>query len=149
MDSCDSTKTCAFIFDGFDGANSLKVPGHMLEHLVHLFGLVKLARKSNESEVDFEPTAVPKFTLSQVEPGQWRAEFPRGALVAIGTKPLKRKKHPITGRWGVTALALHFRNAAKTRTMLVTNIRLKKVAVMSFLISPIEDERRFKQRETP
>ena len=76
---------------------------------MHMFGLVKLARRVDESEadyhdrldetlspfatfssseVDFEPTAVPKFTLSQVKPGLWRAEFPRVALVAIGTKPL-------------------------------------------------------------
>lgn len=96
----------AFIFEG---SNPLIVRGQLLEHLMHMFGLVKLARRVDESEadyhdrldetlspfatfssseVDFEPTAVPKFTLSQVKPGLWRAEFPRVALVAIGTKPL-------------------------------------------------------------
>lgn len=96
----------AFIFDG---ADPLMVRGQLLEHLVQMFGLVKLARNANENDgeyhdrldatlspfatfsagdINFEPTAVPKFTLSQVKPGLWRAEFPRVALVAIGTKPL-------------------------------------------------------------
>ena len=85
-------------------------PGMVVE-AAFLGGLIKLGRGANESErdyhdrldatlspfatfsaseVDFDPTAVPKFTLNQIKPGLWQAEFPRVALVAIGTKPLIR-----------------------------------------------------------
>lgn len=92
----------------FEGEDPLPLRGRLLEHLVSMFGMVKLARTADESaaayhdrldailspyakftsrDVSFYPDAVPCFTLSQVKPGKWRAEYPRVAIVALGTKP--------------------------------------------------------------
>lgn len=92
----------------FEGADPLVLRGQLLEHLVNMFGMVKLHRKNGESvldyhdrldavlapyarftasEVNFHEEAVRCFSLCQVRPGLWRAVYPRVAIVAIGTKP--------------------------------------------------------------
>lgn len=79
----------------------------LLEHLVTMFGMVRLNQEVNESEADFwdridatlapystfsssdiafDPEAVRRFSVFQESPGIWRAEFPRVALCASGVK---------------------------------------------------------------
>jgi ubiquinone/menaquinone biosynthesis C-methylase UbiE len=79
----------------------------LLEHLVGMFGMVKLQREPSETEcaywaridrtiapwctfaageVAFDPEALPRLSVFQEEDGQWRAEFPRVALCAVGVK---------------------------------------------------------------
>jgi hypothetical protein len=79
----------------------------LLEHLVGMFGMVKLRPESGEtesnywaridrtvapwctfaaSEVAFDPEALPRLSVFQEDDQRWRAEFPRVALCAIGIK---------------------------------------------------------------
>jgi hypothetical protein len=91
----------------FEGPDPMYLRGQLLEHLVSMFGMVKLQRSETESnadyhdrldavlspyarfsatEVNFYDDAVRCFSLCQVRHGLWRAEYPRVAIVAIGTK---------------------------------------------------------------
>lgn len=79
----------------------------LLEHLVGMFGMVKLQRESGETERDywgridriftpwctfaadevaFDPEALRRLSVFQEADQRWRAEFPRVALCAIGIK---------------------------------------------------------------
>lgn len=79
----------------------------LLEHLVGMFGMVKLRREPGETEGDywarvdrtiapwctftagevaFDPEALPRLSVFQEADQRWRAEFPRVALCAIGIK---------------------------------------------------------------
>jgi SAM-dependent methyltransferase len=79
----------------------------LLEHVVGMFGMVKLRRGTDETERDywaridrtvapwctftagetaFDAEALPRLSVFQEPDGRWRAEFPRIALCAIGTK---------------------------------------------------------------
>jgi ubiquinone/menaquinone biosynthesis C-methylase UbiE len=79
----------------------------LLEHLLGMFGMVKLRRESGEaesdywarvdrtvspwctfaaSEVAFDREALPRLSVFQEADQRWRAEFPRVALCAIGIK---------------------------------------------------------------
>jgi hypothetical protein len=79
----------------------------LLEHIIGMFGMVKLQREGGEtereywaridrtvapwctftaSEVAFDPEALPRLSVFQETDGQWRAEFPRVALCAAGIK---------------------------------------------------------------
>lgn len=97
------------IYDPFrfwsDSAESAR--NNLLEHLVTMFGMVKLQRAAAELEGDywtriarivapwgtfsseeiaFDPEALPRLSVFQEGDGRWRAEFPRVALCAIGVK---------------------------------------------------------------
>lgn len=79
----------------------------LLEHLVGMFGMVKLRQASGETERDywgrvnrtiapwctftagevaFDAEALPRLSVFQEDDQRWRAEFPRVALCAIGIK---------------------------------------------------------------
>jgi hypothetical protein len=79
----------------------------LLEHIVGMFGMVKLQREGGETEreywarvdrtiapwctfaareVAFDPEALPRLSVFQEADGRWRAEFPRVALCAAGFK---------------------------------------------------------------
>jgi ubiquinone/menaquinone biosynthesis C-methylase UbiE len=79
----------------------------LLEHLVGMFGMVRLRQEPGETECDFwaridrtiapwctfaasevafDPEALPRLSVFQETDQRWRAEFPRVALCAVGTK---------------------------------------------------------------
>jgi len=91
----------------FIGDNAEAVRFELLNHLVEMFGMVKLARSPEESrlqfsdrieatlspfatfdagDVAFAPAAFRRFVIFQEKPGLWRAEFPRIALMATAHK---------------------------------------------------------------
>jgi SAM-dependent methyltransferase len=93
----------------FNGESAEAARFELLDHLVEMFGMVKLARHPGESvtafsdrvestlspfatfdaaAVAFDPAAVSRFVTFQQEPGLWRAEFPRIALMASARKAI-------------------------------------------------------------
>jgi hypothetical protein len=79
----------------------------LLDHVVGMFGMVKLQREPDETErgywarinqtvapwctfsageTAFDAEALPRLSVFQEPDGQWRAEFPRIALCATGIK---------------------------------------------------------------
>lgn len=93
-----------FIFDSHSAMEARRV---LLSHLVSMFGMVRLSKRDNESDSDyidrldatltpyatfssvdvaFEPEAMSKFSVRQISPGIFRAEFPRVCLVATAIK---------------------------------------------------------------
>jgi ubiquinone/menaquinone biosynthesis C-methylase UbiE len=79
----------------------------LLEHVVEMFGMVKLRRRANETgseaysriehaltpfctftadEIAFDAEALRTLSVFQEPDGRWRAEFPRVALCAVGVK---------------------------------------------------------------
>jgi SAM-dependent methyltransferase len=91
----------------FTGPSADEVRFSILNHLVEMFGMVKLARTPTEpdrefcdrvepvlapfatfsaGDVAFEPDAFRRFVIFQQAPGMWRAEFPRIALMASAHK---------------------------------------------------------------
>jgi SAM-dependent methyltransferase len=92
----------------FRGSTAETVRFELLEHLVEMNGMVKLSKTPDESrseyadrieavlspfatfaagDVAFDPLAFRRFVVFQEQPGQWRAEFPRVALMATAHKP--------------------------------------------------------------
>jgi SAM-dependent methyltransferase len=91
----------------FTGSSAEMVRFELLEHLVEMFGMVRLSRMADESRLDyadridatlspfatfdasdvaFDSRAFRRFVVFQEQPGQWRAEFPRIALMATAHK---------------------------------------------------------------
>ncbi|MGE0701837.1 MAG: hypothetical protein AB7O57_22250, partial [Hyphomicrobiaceae bacterium] len=91
----------------FYGASAEDVRNTLLEHVVGMFGMVKLQREPLEtardywtrvahiispwcsmspSDVSFDVEGLPRLSVIQEADGRWRAEMPRVALCAIGTK---------------------------------------------------------------
>lgn len=93
--------------DHFPKRNNAADLALLLEHVVGMFGMVKLQREPGESErtylaridrtiapwctfsaaeTGFDAEAVPRLSVFHEVGGRWRADFPRIALCAIDTK---------------------------------------------------------------